>query len=368
MRIAEIDLTAARENIERVRALAEVETVIAVVKANGYGHGAVDVSRAFLAGGASMLGVADVSEALELRAAGITAPVLAWLHDSSTDFAAAIRGDIELGVSSLEQFDRLRVAARAAGRVARVHLKIETGLGRGGVRAEHWTQLVREAVAAEHAGEVSISGVFSHLANVSAADNRRQAARFADAVQVARDAGLEPSLIHLAASEAALTDPELRLNAVRVGIALYGLSATGEPAATWGLRPVMTLRSTVSLVNDLPAGAGVSYGHDWVAEAATRIALVPVGYADGLPRAASGRAEVAIAGARFPVRGRIAMDQIIVEIGDAAVEVGDEVVLWGDPETGAPSADDWAAWAGTIGYEVVTKVGRRVRVQVRDER
>lgn len=361
MRLAEIDLAAYRHNVQRMRELTGAEQIIAVVKANGYGHGAVHIAGAAAQAGVTLLGVADIDEAVALRAAGVHTGIVAWLHDESTEFSTAIELDIELGVSSIEQLARVSANATRLERTAVIHLKAETGLNRSGARAAHWEALVADAASAQAAGAVRVRGIFSHLANASADANRAQAERFTAAVDLAHRGGLTPELVHLAASEGALTDPELAGSVIRPGIALYGLSATGEPSSTWGLTPVMTLSSTVALVNDLPAGAGVSYGYDWVAPTNTRVALVPIGYADGLPRAASGRAEVAIGGVRYPVRGRIAMDQIVVEVGDAPIRPGDRVIVWGDPATGAPTADDWANWAGTIGYELVTKVGRRVR-------
>lgn len=363
MRIAEINLHAYRANIARIRQLTQTPYLIAVVKADGYGHGAVAIASAAVEAGVDMLGVADVDEAFALISAGIDLPVLAWLHSAHTDFAAAIELDVRLGVSSSEQLEQIVAAAEALQRTAVVHLKAETGLNRSGARAWDWAELVTLAAAAEAAGHVRVEGLFSHLANVSIDSNREQAERFVAAVTVAEQAGLQPNLRHLAASEAALTDESLGFDAIRVGIASYGLSplSASEPASTWELTPVMTLSSEVALINTIDAGQGVSYGHDWIAGEQTRVALVPIGYADGLPRTASNRAEVAIAGRRYPVLGRIAMDQIVVGIGDATVSVGDRVDVWGDPATGAPTADDWAVWAGTIGYELVTKVGRRVR-------
>ncbi|HLP23447.1 MAG TPA: alanine racemase [Microbacteriaceae bacterium] len=360
MRTADIHLGAVRANVERMRQIAADVPLIAVVKADGYGHGAVPVARAALAAGADALGVADITEGLQLRRAGIPGRILAWLHEPGANFGEAIEADLELAVSNRDQLDAIVASATQLGTLARVHLKVDTGLNRGGARRAEWPALVAALCAATADGRVRLEGVFSHLANFSLDANRAQAVRFDEADAELRLRGLDPDWRHLAASEGVLTDPELRRFGMRVGIALYGLSPTGLPAANYGLTPVMTLRSRVSLVNDIPAGEGASYGHDWIADVPTRLALVPIGYADGLPRAASGRAEVSIGGQRFPVRGRIAMDQIIVDIADATVQPGDDVVIWGDPKRGEPSADEWAEWAGTIGYELVTKVGRRV--------
>lgn len=365
MRIADINLDAFAANLRRMRELTAAEQLIAVVKADAYGHGALACARAAVAAGADMLGVADLEEALALRAAGVEAPILAWLHGERTEFSAAIELGVSIGVSSIGVLERVSADASRLQRRALVHLKAETGLNRGGVREAEWHALVTLAKQAETAGQIVVEGIWSHLANASIESNRAQGERLFAALETARAAGLEPRYVHIAASEGALTDPALRFNAVRIGISLYGLTPTrhSEPASVWGLQPVMSLRSEVVLLSPLPAGEGVSYGHDWFAPADTRIALVPFGYADGLPRAASGRAEVAINGRRYPVRGRIAMDQIMVEVDDE-VRLGDEVTLWGNPAEGAPTADDWAAWSGTIGYELVTKIGRRVRYRV----
>ncbi len=353
MREARIDLEAIRSNVAAIRAIVAPARVLAVVKADGYGHGAELAARAALDGGADQLGVADLDEALALRSAGIDAPLLAWLHTPGADFAAAVDADIELGISSREQLER------AAGAV--VHLKIDTGLSRNGVAPAEWDAVCARATELQRTGVLRVRGVWSHLANAGADETARQRARFEEAVDAARAAGLDPELRHLAASEAALTAPELRYDLVRVGIAMYGLPpAPGVDVAALGLRPAMELAGEIAALRRVPAGEGVSYGFVHRTERPTTLALVPLGYADGLPRAATGGAEVAIAGRRHPVVGRIAMDQIVVDVGDAEVAVGDRVVLWGDPATGAPPAEDWAAAAGTIGYEMVTRVGPRV--------
>jgi alanine racemase len=361
-REAVVDLGAVRRNVRAIAARVAPARVMAVVKADAYGHGAVPVARAALDAGAGWLGVADLHEAIALRGAGIDAPVLAWLHDPDADFVPAIEHDVDLGVSSLAQLDAMADAAASVDRVANVHLKLDTGLSRNGIAPEAWAAAVARAAELEAAGRIHVRGVFSHLANTSPDTDAAQLAAFLRGVEEARAAGLRPELRHLASTAAALRFPEARLDLVRIGIGLYGIPPFGDgtTAAELGLRPVMTLRGRVAAVRRVEAGAGVSYNHVWRAERPTTLALVPLGYADGVPRQASGRAEVLLGGRRRPVVGRIAMDQFLVDVGDDAVEVGDEVVLFGDPEAGAPSADDWADAADTIGYEIVTRIGPRV--------
>ncbi|WP_400996146.1 alanine racemase [Agromyces sp. GXQ0307] len=361
-REAVIDLDAVRENVATlVRAVAPA-AVMAVVKADGYGHGAVAVARAALAGGAERLGVADLDEALALRDSGIEAPVLAWLHDPAARFDAAIAHDIDLGASSLAQLEAMADAAASAGRSAHVHLKLDTGLSRNGVLPADWADVVARAAVLEADGRVRVDGLFSHLANTSPEEDAAQLAAFLDGVATAERAGLTPGVRHLASTAAALRMPEARLDMVRVGIGVYGVPPFGDgtTAAELGLTPVMTLRGRVAAVRRVEPGTGASYGHTWRASNPTTLALVPLGYADGVPRQASGRGEVAIDGTRHRIAGRIAMDQFLVDVGDADVAVGDEVVLFGDPAAGAPSADDWGDAADTIGYEIVTRIGPRV--------
>jgi alanine racemase len=315
----------------------------------------VRVARAAVEGGAAWLGVTDVAEALQLRDAGIRAPILAWLHDADADFAAAAAADVDLGVSSVAQLER------AADAGATVQLKVDTGLSRNGIPASRFAEAAGRAAELEEAGRLRVRGVFSHLANAGPEADARQRAAFDRALAEASDAGLRPELRHLAASEAAITEPASRYDLVRVGIAMYGLRpAAGLDLAAAGIRPAMRLEAEVAAVRRVPAGTGVSYGFIGSTERETTLALVPVGYADGVPRAASGRAEVQIAGRRHRGIGRIAMDQFVVDVGDAPVRVGDPVVLWGDGSDGEPTADEWAEWAGTIGYEIVTRLGARV--------
>ena len=359
MREARIDVGAISANVRHLRRLTDSE-VIAVVKADGYGHGAVRAGAAALEGGATRLGVADVGEALALRRGGIMAPVLAWLHPPGVNFAEAVSAGIELGISS---FDQLLQAAAAAtsDRPAAVHLKLETGLSRNGIAPEDYRVVFAEAARLERIGRLRVVGLFSHLSNASPADDRAALRRFDEGAGVAASLGLAPPLRHIAATHAAIALPEARLGCVRVGIGIYGLSPFADRSSSdLGLRPAMTLRAAVAAVRRVPAGQGVSYGYDYRAARETTLALVPLGYADGVPRAASGSGPVTIGGRRFAVAGRIAMDQFVVDVGDHPVAVGDEAVLLGDPTLGVPAADEWADAAGTINYEIVTRVGPRV--------
>jgi alanine racemase len=359
LREAVIDLGVVSDNIRTLRKVIGTPHLIAVVKADGYGHGAVPVARAALAGGADWLATADIDEALAVRAAGIDAPLLCWLHPDGADFAAAIRAGVDLGVSSLAQLDEIADSARHGS--AHVHLKLDTGLSRNGVVEEDWVHLFRRARELEEAGMLRVRGIFSHLSNASPADDRAALAVFTRGLALAESEGLRPQLVHLAATAAALDLPETRFNAVRIGIGMYGLSPFDDrSSADLGLTPAMTLRGRVAAVRRVPAGTGVSYSYTYRTASTSTLALVPLGYADGVPRQASGAGQVLIAGRRFPVAGRVAMDQFVVDVGDADVAVGDDVVLFGDPRDGAPSASEWAAAAGTINYDIVTRIGARV--------
>lgn len=359
MREAAINVSAITENIRHLRQLTGVE-VMAIVKADAYGHGAVRVATAALEGGATRLGVVDATEAIALRRAGIDAPILAWLHAPETDFVAALAQRIELGVSSYDQLQAIAAAATGE-HPADIHIKVETGLARNGVAPSDYTRVFAEAARFERVGKVRVIGIFSHLSNTSDEDDRVAIARFQVALAAAAGQGLAPRLRHLAASHAAITLPEARFDCVRVGIAMYGLSPiTGRTSADLGLRPAMTLSAEVAAVRRVPEGQGVSYGYLHHTSHETTLALIPLGYADGIPRQASGGGAVRIGGQIYPVAGRIAMDQFVVDVGDAEVHVGDAAVLFGDPTLGAPPVEAWADSADTINYEIVTRIGPRV--------
>ena len=370
MRTAEVSLPAIRHNVRRIREVTG-GNVIAVIKANAYGHGSEIAARAAIEGGAALLGVTDLEEALGLRDLGIDAPILCWLHGVRADFDAAVVGGIEIGVSHLSQLEALAAAASRAGRAATVQFKIDTGLTRNGAGPDEWEELFARGVELERLGLVHVRGIFSHLANAGEDNDRAQAQRFDAAVRALREAGCDPELVHLAASAATFSSPHLHYNTVRVGVTIYGLSPFADrTSAELGLIPAMTLKSEIVGLRQVPAGTGVSYGYNHVVQADTTLALVPVGYADGMPRALNGAgATVAVAGQHCPIVGRIGMDQCIVDIGNLAkrVGVGEPVVLFGDPSTGVPPVEIWAELMRTINYEIVVSLGSRVvRVAVDD--
>ncbi|MBV9312140.1 MAG: alanine racemase [Pseudonocardia sp.] len=361
---AVIDLTAIRHNVELLSALAARSgaATMAVVKADGYGHGAVPVAAAALGAGASWLGVCTIAEALQLRAGGITAPILSWLDLPDDDYTPAVAAGVDLGVATIRQLAAVRAAAVAADRPARVHLKIDTGLSRNGATAAEWPDLVVASAKVVAEGLLDVVAVWSHLAHADSPCHPvldRQAARLDDAWRRAVEIGLRP-MRHLANSAATMTRPDLHYDLVRPGIAVYGLDPTGPPPSRFGLRPAMTFRTRVALVKRMPAGEGVSYGHEWVTPVETTLALLPVGYADGVPRrlgsqpSGVGGLRVLLGGRTRPVVGRVCMDQIVVDCGDDPILEGEPAVLFGSGSQGEPTARDWAEALGTIHYEIVT--------------
>lgn len=352
-----VDLDALRHNVTLLAERAAGAATMAVVKADGYGHGALPVARAALEAGATWLGSCSLAEALALRGGGITAPILSWLEVAGEDFTAAIAASVDLTASSVRELGHILGAGQRAGKTPRVHLKIDTGLSRNGCPAGEWPELVEVAAKAQADGHAEIVAVWSHLACADEPGHPSvdvQAARFAQAYEVTTAAGLKP-LRHLANSAATLSRPDLHFDLVRVGIAMYGLNPLPYHE---DLRPVMTFRSSVALTKRVPAGESVSYGQTWTASRDTNLALVPVGYADGVPRLLSGRLDVWLAGRRRPVVGRVCMDQLVVDCGDDLVPVGEEVVLFGDGARGEPTATEWADTLGTIDYEIVTGMYR----------
>jgi alanine racemase len=359
---AVIDLDAIRHNVGVLIHAAAPAKVMVVVKANGYGHGATAVARAALEAGASEIGVATVPEARALRAEGITAPILAWLHSPATDFEGALDADITLGASTLDQVAAIRTAVRVRGIQARVDLKIDTGLNRNGCAADDWPAFFEETARAVSSGELHVRGIFSHLAcadDPASPVTSRQREVFLAGIASLEAHGIRPDVRHLANSAAALTRPDTHFDLVRAGIAVYGLSPVR--GQNFGLTPALSLVAPIILTKQVAAGEGVSYGHAWSAPRDTTVALVPLGYADGIPRALSGRFDVAIEGRRYPAVGRVCMDQFLVDLGDNsdAIEVGNDATIIGD---GTDGLTEWAERLDTIHYELATSIRGRVEL------
>lgn len=362
---ARVDLSAVRHNVEQLRAAAPAAELMAVVKADAYGHGLLPCARAAREAGAAWLGTALLEEGLALRTAGDSGPILCWLLDPADPFEQAVAAQVDLSASAPWVVDAVAAAARATGTTGRVHLKVDTGLGRAGAPCSGWADLVRAAAAAAREGAVEVVGIWSHLAYADSPDHptvHAQVEVFDQALALAGDLGVVPHVRHLANSAATLTRPDTHYDLVRPGLALYGLSPMPleHPAADLGLRPAMTLTARVGLAKRVPAGHGVSYLHQYVTGRETTLALIPLGYADGIPRAATNVGPVLAAGARRTIAGTVCMDQFVVDVGDHPVAVGDEAMLFGDPTLGAPAVEEWADSAGTINYEIVTRIGPRV--------
>ncbi|HUL27016.1 MAG TPA: alanine racemase [Streptosporangiaceae bacterium] len=356
-----IDLDAVMGNVTALRQHVGGPAVMAVVKSDGYGHGMVPAARAALAGGASWIGVIDVREALALRAAGVPAPVLCLMGVPGAAHEEAVRHGVDLSAGTVGLVGEIAAAARQAGRPARLHLKVDTGMSRGGATARTWPDVVAAALAAEAAGEVAIIGIFSHLACADIPGHPSidsQVAAFRDALAVAEKAGAQPELRHLANTPATLTLPQTWFDLVRTGGGIYGLSTLPGGPPGW-LRPAMTVRARLIQVKQVAAGAGVSYGHRYVTSGPATLGLVPIGYADGVPRGASGVADVQIRGRRRLIAGTVCMNQFVVDFGAEAAQEGDEVVLFGPGDAGEPTPQDWADALGTISYEIVTRFGGR---------
>ncbi|MFR0357709.1 alanine racemase [Streptomyces sediminimaris] len=371
---AEIDLGALRANARALRARAPGAALMAVVKSDAYGHGAVPCARAAVEAGAAWLGTATPEEALALRAAGLPGRVMCWLWTPGGPWREAVEADIDVSVSGMWALVEVTRAARRAGLPARVQLKADTGLGRGGCQpGEDWTELVAAALRAEAEGLIRVTGLWSHLACADEPGHpsiARQLTRFREMLGYAEGQGVRPEVRHIANSPATLTLPEAHFDLVRTGIALYGISPSPEVGtpADFGLRPVMTLSASLALVKHVPGGHGVSYGHHYITPGETTLGLVPVGYADGVPRHASGSGPVLVGGKWRTVAGRVAMDQFVVDLGGDEPAAGAEAVLFGPGDRGEPTAEDWAQAAGTIAYEIVTRIGTRVpRVYVNEE-
>ncbi|MFZ7087395.1 alanine racemase [Curtobacterium sp. RRHDQ10] len=361
LREAVVDLDAYRANIDRVRDWMHPVEVMAIMKADAYGHGIEEIARTAVDAGIRWIGVLTVEAALRLRSIGIgeDVRVFAWQHDAGLDPRDAVDSGIDLGVSNVDEL--ARIVDAVSQRPARVHLGVDTGLHRDGATVDDWPALVRAAISAVRAGSIEVVAAYTHLAEASDDDDTAAVRMFDAAVDAAEDAGLEIRMRHVAASLAGLERPEFRYDMVRMGANLFGIPGADDvSAADLGLRPVMTVEASVAKTKRVPAGTGVSYDYTYRTDAETTLALVPFGYADGLPRLGQGRLEVTINGVRYPIIGRVAMDQFLVDVGDDDVRVGDTVVLFGTGAHGEMTVLEWGSALDTIGEEIVCRIGGRV--------
>jgi alanine racemase len=357
-----IDLDAIQANVAALRRHVGAAEVMAVVKSEGYGHGMLESAAAALAGGATWLGVVHVADAIALRQAGFTVPVLSLLGSPDAQHADAIRHDVDLTAGTAALADQIALAAEGAGKPARLHLEADTGMSRGGATADDWAGLVHTARAAEAAGLVRIVGLWSHFACADIPGHPSidaQLAAFREALAVAERAGVRPEVRHMANTPATLTLPESYFDLVRPGGAVVGLSTLPGGAPSW-LRPAMTLRVRLIQVKRVPADTGVSYAHRYITDRDMTLGLVPLGYNEGIPRHATNKGWVFLRGRRFKIAGTVNMNQIILELGDEPAEAGDEVVLFGPGDRGEPTAQEWADLLGTLSYEIVTRFTGKV--------
>ncbi|MEV5890108.1 alanine racemase [Nonomuraea fuscirosea] len=361
---ARVDLAAIRHNVSLIKDAAGGAELMAAVKADSYGHGLVPVSEAVLRAGVSRLGTAFVREALALREAGVTAPILSWLITPDEPLDEALTHDVELSASDVRLLDEIAAAARRTGRTATLHLEADTGMSRGGSPPAAWPALLARALELRAEGVIEIAGLWSHFACADIPGHpsiARQLEAFETALKLAEQAGAGGSHVirHIANSAATMTLPEARYDMVRSGIAMYGLSPVPE-LGDFGLRQAMTLVARVGLAKRVTEDSGVSYGHLYTTACETTLGLVPLGYADGILRHATGRAEVLAGGRRRLIAGRVCMDQFMIDMGDDPLAAGDEVVLFGPGDEGEPTAQEWADSLGTITHEIVTRIGARV--------
>ena len=367
-----IDLGAIRENIKYLMAKSG-KPALAVVKADGYGHGLLPVAKSALSAGASWLGVALLEEARALRQGGISAPIIAWLTPITDDFESAINEDIDIAIPSLAHLAAVTSASKSLGKCARVHLEVDTGMSRGGALGE-WSELVRSAKAYQDSGLIEVIGIWSHFARADESGhefNKKQLENFKSAVAEAKSVGTTPQVIHLSNSAAAINDVDSHFDLLRLGIAIYGLSPDFSymgSSEKLNLKPAMSIRARIHLVKDVPAGSQVGYGGSAVTKVDTKLGVIAMGYSDGIPRNANSEAGVLVGNKRAPIIGRVSMDQFVVDLGrDSSAKAGDWAYIIGsnpsDSYTSASSytADSWASASATINYEIVTRIAARVK-------
>jgi len=360
---AVVDLDTIQANVAALRRHVGSAQVMAVVKADGYGHGMLASARAAMVGGATWLGVVQLADAIALRRAGISVPVLSLHASPDAPHTEAIRHGIDLTVGSAALVDQLAAAAESAGQPARLHLEADTGMGRGGATAADWPGLVQAALAAEASGRARIVGVWSHFACADIPGHpaiARQLEAFRTAVALAERAGARPEVRHLANGPATLTLPDSYFDLVRPGGAVFGLCTLPGGVPDW-LRPAMTLRARLIQVKRVPAGTPVSYAHRYTTERATALGVLPLGYNEGIPRHATNvTGLLATRGRRVDIAGTVNLNHVVLDLGDYPAEAGDEVLLFGSGDRGEPTAQEWAERLGTISYEIVTRFTGKV--------
>ena len=362
---AEINLAAIAENLKFIKSKTSAQ-VLAVVKADAYGHGLIDVAKAAEKSGADWFGTALLEEGIALRNNGIRKPIISWLTPIGEDFKTAINLDIDLSLSSIELLNEIILVGKSINKVPRVHIEIDTGMNRGGF-GDDWGLLLPEIVKAVKANEIKAIGIWSHFARADEPNevmNKTQLDEFTQKVKQLNDAGVSPELIHIANSAASLSNEAAHKNIVRWGIGLYGLSPDvinmGD-SKSLGLKPAMKLFAKLQLVKAVKAGQSVGYGGTAITKSDTKLGVVTLGYADGVPRNANNSAGIFVAGKRAPIIGRVSMDQFVVDLGaDSLAKTGDEVIVFGDGSQGEYTIDEWAKACGTINYEIVTRIGVRV--------
>ena len=362
---AEINLSAIADNIKLIKGKTNAQ-VLAVVKADAYGHGLIQVGKAAEAAGANWLGTALLEEGIALRNSGIKVPIISWLTPLGEDFKTAINLDIDLSISSIELLTDVIAAGKVVKKIPRVHIEVDTGMSRGGV-GDDWQLFLTELSKTVKANEINIIGIWSHFARADEPEqamNQEQLNTFEDRIKSASDVGIKPEFIHIANSAAALTNNVAHKNIIRWGIGLYGLSPDinnlGD-SKSLKLKPAMRLKAKLHLVKAVKAGVSVGYGGTAITKSDTKLGVVTLGYADGVPRNANNLAGVFVDGKRAPLIGRVSMDQFVVDLGiNSSAKTGDEVIVFGDGSSGEYTADEWAKASGTINYEIVTRIGSRV--------
>ena len=361
----EINLSAITQNFKSIKSRTTAD-VLAVVKADAYGHGLIPVSKALEEAGADWFGTALLEEALNLRKAGILKPIISWLTPLGEDFKSAIDLDIDLGIPSIDLLDEVIKTASLTGKTARIHLEIDTGMSRGGVLSE-WDQLIKSVLAGVNLKQLKVIGIWSHFARADEPDelmNQEQLSLFEEKVNQAKAAGIDAQFIHIANSAALFTNKSAHKNIIRSGIALFGLSPdvkTIGDSSSLGLKPAMKLKAKLNLVKEVKAGSSVGYGGTAVLKSDTKLGVVALGYADGIPRSTNNLAGVFVDKKRAPIIGRVSMDQFVVDLGiTSTAKTGDEVIVFGDGSSGEYTVDEWAKAANTINYEIITRIGPRV--------